>query len=179
MNQRSHSTYRSICAVFWKSARLRVSTATIVLASIFPQSSWALPFRANPSSFASYANSLQWEGTSARFSNLYNCNHNKYRTSNTDSERAKYAREQSDDWYRLALGERDVEKRREAYAQKTKWLELWSKYSEEDGTAHESYNCNGYVTLQDPKGTRTCDATLAWSSDSRQVVYRANQCRWR
>lgn len=169
------------------------SSTIILVASLHPQNALALPFRTNPASFASYANSLQWEGERVRFSNLYGCSYWKSKDTSVRSARAKHASEQQVAWgekvdrIKQQLAERGasweyIENNSSEVNEARNNMEIWSnlakRYDEEDAPRVEHYSCRGYVQISDPHGTRVCNAGLTFQSDS-GVRYNANQCVWR
>lgn len=158
---------------------------------------FAMPFKANPSSFSAYLNSLNWNnGASTRFYNLYNCRDTSYIISNYDSPRVKKAQEQIEAWGGSVVGggffhtsssglssfgglsSVDSENKEYRKSQAQKWGELANKYAEEDGRKISKYECNGYATLSDPRGVKVCKAALTYDSKS-TAWYSLTECVWK
>lgn len=138
-----------------------------------------LPFRAEPNAYAAWLNQQQWGGGSQLvFFNLYGCKYNDDRLLNVYSSRAIEAdKKQEEIMVELNSNVKKTESGWTSYAyssderqkmqkQAESLAALRDKYQREDGYPYQSYSCNGYIQITNPKGRWVCDMTVTYMSNS-------------
>ena len=157
---------------------------------------WALPFGSSPQSFQQYVNSIKWRGgANLYFENLYSCSKNVYSVSNENSPRIVNAISNYNGWNETlrnmelpwggtgdnpAINFDRVEYKplKDARKNRDAWWKLVEQYRTEDTLTYETYSCQGYVTISDPRGRKVCECTVGYDGQ-KGASYTGRSCVWR
>lgn len=166
--------------------------------------SWALPFKSSPQSFQQYANTIKWNGgASLYFENFYSCSKGAYQVANESSPRLADARRNLQGWENILANMHlsdggtgakpdcwrsqgsncgrpaDEQQRVEnAWINRDAWEKLVQQYAAEYKVSIETYSCQGYVTISDPRGRKVCESTVNYDGQN-GVSYTGRSCVWR